>query len=525
MTPPSRPSPLPRLCLAVALATAPPFALANGDPNAGTGALAEPPGETDASGNGWRFERAVERARALAGEPYDDARLPLAGAFAELDYDAYRDIRFDTDRAVWEGNASSFALDLMPPGSFFDRPVEVHVVEDGRARAIDYADDWFTFGPLVEPPSNPDELTFSGFRLRSPLNAPDVLDEVVVFQGASYFRAVARGQLYGLSARALAIDTATERGEEFPRFTAFWIERPRAGSASVTVDALLDSPSVTGAFRFVVTPGEETRMDVSSVLFARRDVEVAGIAPLTSMFLFDATNRERFDDYRDAVHDSEGLQMITGRGERVWRSLANPVALEVSRFVDTDPVGFGLVQRHREFADFEDAEARYERRPSAWIEPLGDWGAGSVQLVEIPTDVEANDNVVAFWRPEDGFAAGGEYRYDYRLLWTDRPADDAALLRVGDARIGRRVGREGTFEVVVDFPLDGERPPGTLRPVIDTSSGEITSIGTSVLAEEGRYRVHFDFVPGDAPLAEWRLQLNGDDGVASETWLYRWTAS
>ena len=471
------------------------------------------------------FDTVVKRARELASTEYRDERLPLEGDFAQLDYDQFRDIRFRAGKPIWSDNDSPFEIDLLPPGLFFDRPVEINIVENGAVRTIEYANDWFEFGPLVEPPTNPEELTFSGFRLRTPINRPDVLDEFVVFQGASYFRAVAREQLYGLSARALAIDTATERGEEFPRFTRFWIEAPASDSAGVIVHALLDSPSIAGAYRFEVTPGKETRMDVRSVLFARRDVGVVGIAPLTSMFLFDGTNRERFDDYRDAVHDSNGLQMVNGAKERLWRSLANPATLQVSDFLDDGPVGFGLVQRHRRFADYEDAEARYERRPSTWVQPLSSWGTGSVQLVEIPTDIETNDNIVAFWRPTDGFERGGEYRYDYRLIWTDYPPDEVPLMRVRDVRIGERVfAEDGTFEVVVDFTTPkGRRPNEEIVPRVNASAGKVDNVIGRFLDGVERYRVHFDYTPGDVTLSEWRLQLLDGDGPASETWLHRWT--
>ena len=484
-------------------------------------------GQAWAQGDAFDFESVIERARTLAAEPYRDEQLEFTGPFAELDYDQYRDIRFRSGSPVWQDDGSPFEIDLLPPGFFFDRPVEINVLENGVARTVPYTNDWFDFGPLVEPPDNPEALSFSGFRLRTPINRPDVLDEFVVFQGASYFRAVAREQLYGLSARALAIDTATEGGEEFPRFTHFWIETPTEESAGVIAYALLDSPSISGAYRFEMTPGQETRMDVESVLFARRDVAVPGIAPLTSMFLFDNVNRERFDDYRDAVHDSDGLQIVNGHNERLWRSLGNPGTLQVSDFVDGNPVGFGLVQRKRGFADYEDAEARYEKRPSAWVQPLGDWGEGSVRLVEIPTDSEYDDNVVAFWKPAERFERGGEYRYAYRLVWTDYPPDDAPLMRVQEVRAGERVNidRAGTFEIVVDFSVPDERgTDAALEPRVQASAGEVANVSGRFLDGLDRYRMHFDYTPGETTLAEWRVQLVEEDGgVASETWLHRWT--
>ncbi len=227
-----------------------------------------------------------------------------------------------------------------------------------------------------------------------------------MFQGASYFRAVAQHLLYGLSARGLAINTAEPSGEEFPAFTHFWIERPAPRASSIVIYALLESASTTGAYRFTVQPGVETVMDVELTLFPRADMHVVGIAPLTSMFLFDETNRGRLDDYRPEVHDSDGLQITSKTGEHIFRQLANPIKLQVSTFTTQPPQGFGLVQRSREQSDFQDFENLYERRPSAWVEPKGDWGAGAVELVEIPSGRESNDNIVAFWRPAQASESG-----------------------------------------------------------------------------------------------------------------------
>ncbi len=230
-----------------------------------------------------------------------------------------------------------------------------------------------------------DNLGFAGFRVHAPINRPDYYDEVCVFLGASYFRAVAKGQVYGLSARGLAIGTGDPRGEEFARFRAFWLERPQPGVNALVIHALLDSKSTTGAYRFTVRPGEETVFDVESVLYPRVDIAEPAIAPLTGMFFFDANDRIGVDDYRPAAHDSEGLSLWTGRNEQIWRPLANPRDLQFSAFVDTNPHGFGLLQRKRAFADYQDLEVSYEKRPSLWIEPIGDWGQGAVDLVEIPT--------------------------------------------------------------------------------------------------------------------------------------------
>ena len=486
----------------------------------------------------------VAEARRLSLEPDPDERMRFEGAYAELGYDGYRDLRFRPEARPWSDAPTAFELDLLPPGFLFDRPVAVHVVEDGRAVEIPYDPALIEAGPLASEPGNPGELAWSGFRARHPLNRPDVMDEVAVFQGASYFRAVARDQLYGLSARALAIDTAEARGEEFPRFTAFWIEKPARDADALAVHALLQSPSVTGAYSFEIRPGADTVMEVRSTLFPRVDLAHVGIAPLTSMFLFDSTMRDDFDDWRDAVHDSDALQMINGAGERLLRSLGNPDALQVSSFVDRNPEAFGLVQRSRAFADFQDAEARYDLRPGAWVEPAGDWGEGRVELVEIPTRKEIHDNIVAYWRPAATLEAGSRHDFDYRLSWTAEPADAVPLWRLDAARVGASLTDPALRRVVLDFaPPTGVAVPvaapgnagegsleadgadiDALRPNVSASAGEIGPVAASALPDGERYRIGFEYDPGEATVADLRVRLSTEDGrPASETWLWRWT--
>ena len=486
----------------------------------------DPVGDTATGAEPFDFDRLVDLASTVAADGYREREQPLKGDFATLDHDRYQDIRFARDADPLAPSGAGFGLDLLPQGFLFTSVVDVALVRDGVATPLPFDVDDLEFGPLAPRPSNPAELGWSGFRLRSPVNRPDVLDEVAVFQGASYFRAVARGQRYGLSARGLAVGVASERGEEFPEFTRFWVQVPAAEDASIVVFALLDSPSVAGAYRFELIPGEETVMQVRSVLFPRTDLDDVGVAPLTSMFLFDPASARPVDDYRPAVHDSDALRMIGGDGERLLRSLANGAELQISTFEDVDPVAFGLVQRRRRFEDYEDAEARYDLRPGAWVQPTGGWGAGQVVLVEIPTDAEIHDNVVAYWRPARTLVANERQVFDYRLSWTDAPSDDAPLLRVSDVRSGALPGGEAR-RFVVDFRApDGAAGggAGTTRIELTASSGGVSNVTGRILEANGDYRAIFDYDPADARSADLRLQLRSDSGPASETWLYRWSA-
>ncbi len=304
-------------------------------------------------------------------------------------------------------------------------------------------------------------------------------------------------------------------------FTDFWIERPAEHAAAIVIHAILQSRSVVGAYTFTATPGDETVIDVDATLFPRSELAAYGIAPLTSMFLFDASGRSRFDDFRNAVHDSDGLQILTGRGERVWRPLANPRALQVSAFLDKTPRGFGLLQRKRYFADYEDWEARYELRPSLWVEPRGDWGDGHVELVEIPSDREIHDNIVAYWQPATSLPAGKAAEFSYRLRYTAEPLD-GSLARVVATRIGRRRSRPSNGRSWSTSSAPSRRRT-ILQITATTSSGQIVDVQGAVVTETGAYRVRFELAPERADAVELRALLTSKEQPWSETWLYRWS--
>ncbi len=471
-------------------------------------------------------EALIRRAQALAADAYAP-RAQVPEDWLGITYDQYRQIWFDSRNALWEGTGLPQRVDLFPPGLYFPRPVTVHVVEDGTARALQF--DMGVFDTSEEfPELTVDEsLGYSGLRLRADLTGSGKHTEYTVFQGASYFRGIGTGQTYGLSARGLAIRTGEPEGEEFPEFTAFWIETPEKGAPDVKLHALMDSPSCSGVFTFVIRHGEELTMDVTASIFAREDVAHVGIAPLTSMFLFDQTNRHRFSDFRPAVHDSDGLSVHNGAGEVIWRPLANPAALQVSTFSDNGPRGFGLLQRARAFSDFADLEANYHKRPGIWVTPGEDWGQGAVTLVEIPADKEIYDNIVAFWRPAAPIAAGQRHDMSYRLAWGADPAPRADMpIRVVNSAAGASAFHEGLI-----FVLDFEASPAVpddlekVAALVRTTSGEATDGVLERNPETKGPRVAFNFRPGDATFSEFRVQLRSEDGSAlSEVWLYRWTA-
>jgi glucans biosynthesis protein len=469
------------------------------------------------SGTPFLADTVREAARALAAKPFQAQETALPSYLADLGYDQYRMLRFDKRHALWGDTKLPWQVEFFHRGSIYKGRVDVNEVVDGRSSPIRYDPQNFSFGS-VQRPTNED-LGFAGFRLHAPMNRPDYFDEVVAFLGASYFRAVAKGLGYGLSARGLAIKTADQGGEEFPYFKTFWIERPKPSKTPlpITVHALLDSQSASAAFRFVIMPGVDTVFDTAVTLFPRVDIDQAGIAPLTSMFLFDGNERNRVDDWRPAVHDSDGLLMLTGHGETLWRQLANPARLQVSSFVDHSPKGFGLQQRKRSFAGYEDIESHYENRPCAWIEPIGDWGEGAVMLVEIPSDKEVNDNIVAFWRPKAKLQAGVAYNYAYKLHWGAAPPVKNLPVSFTNTMVGP--GPDGSRMVVLDT---GPLKPG-VTPKLDVTNdkGQLKNV---VAAEiPGGWRISFELVPGRETAVELHGRLMGGDSPLTETWLYRWT--
>lgn len=469
-----------------------------------------------------------EHAQRLSEHAYAPALMANDNALRSLSYDDYRRIVFNPDAAVWKEDDTPFQLQLFHPGFLHTSPVGLHLVSDGTARRLAFSTEFFNYH---DSPVNIDQLEaggYAGFRIHHPINNDERFEEFLVFLGASYFRAVGKDQFYGLSARGLSVNTVGEGDEEFPRFSDFWIEQSSAGADEAVVYALLDSPSVTGAYKFTVIPGEQTIIDVDLSLYPRKDTSRVGIAPLTSMFFFDATNRAGFDDFRNAVHDSDGLQILQANGERIWRPLANPAQVQVSAFeAENAPAGFGLMQRRQGFERYNDNEARYDKRPSLWIEPQGDWGQGHIELLEIPTDVEYHDNIVAYWQPDGGLEVGNEYRYQYRMFWGDGSAQQIPEGLVAATSAGKALGSDEQL-FVVDFSQGSTIPNAAfdstaVRMFASTSAGDITDTRGTVVESTGHYRAYIKFDPKQSNLAELRLTLEVAGEQWGETWLYRWT--
>ncbi len=467
-----------------------------------------------------------EKARDLASREYA-ARDMIPQEWLDLTYDEFSHIWFDPRNGIWIDEDRPMKMDLFNAGLYVPRPTQVNLVEGGVAKTLGF--DINLFATTDEFPDLPVDETmgYSGFRLRADLEKNGLFNEFFVFQGASYFRGIANGQNYGLSARGLALRTGDPNGEEFPDFTDFWVEASNPGDTTFVVHALLDGPSTTGVYTFRISHGdvgEPTMVDVEGTLYPRVDLTHVGLGSLTSMFFFDETNRNRFDDFRPAVHDSEGLMVWNGNGEKLWRPLANPTRVQISSFVDENPKGFGLMQRNRTADDYADLEAHYENRPSLWITPNGDWGKGMVELVEIPADKEIYDNIVAYWRPKTPIAAGSAYQFSYGMAWGDEPADVPQVARVTNTRIGKGFDQVKNV-VAIDF-TDHPDLPEDLSEVSLTVRSNTGEISPGILQRNpgtGGVRLAFSFLPGDAQAVEMRAQMHLNSVPISEVWLYRWT--
>ena len=464
-------------------------------------------------------------ARRRADEPYKAPEKRVDEALAGITYEQYsRAIVYREDQAIWRKDDGPFWLEpYHTAGALFAFPVELFTVDAGRAIKIPYAAEAFEFNPPAKQPATPAQSDFAGFRALGQIDRAGVFRDFLSFLGASNFRSFATGQVFGVTARALAINTGQTGGEDFPIFRSFWIERPKPIDQSLVIHALLDSVSAVGRYKFTVTPGFDTIIETEAVIYPRRRIPYAGIAPIASRFFFGPGVPPKRKDYRPRVHDSEALCIVNGAGEQIWRPLLNPERLQFSVFVDKGPKGFGLIQKERAFASYQDLDQQYDKRPSLWIEPLGDWGEGSIDLIELPAPEEFNENIVCFWRPKDGLGPGIGHRYRYRMHWCWNPPIESKKATVQQTRVGETKGGEVAF--VVDF-ANTELCEGcnaaTIMPNVTASAGEVRNPRLAAGPSAANQRLRFEYVPAGSDPVDLRAQLVADGKPVSETWIFRW---
>jgi periplasmic glucans biosynthesis protein len=472
------------------------------------------------------FASLVARAKKNASQPYKAPQQRAAQIIKGIDFDAAQKIKFRADHALWANGPSPDPVAFFHLSRYSGDPVVLHAVEGGKAREILYGPDYFDYGASGLDPKALAGLGFAGFRV---MDASDKATDWLAFQGASYFRSSGQDAQYGASARGIAINTAAATAEEFPRFSEFWLD---AHGPVVSIYALLDGPSITGAYKFDAMKGDTgVVMNVHCDLFFRADISRLGVAPLTSMYWYGENERRKAADWRPEIHDNDGLAIWNGKGERIWRPLIDPPSLQTNSFMDTNPKGFGLMQRDRDFDDYQDDGAFYNKRPGIWVEPKGNWGAGAVQLVEIPTDDETHDNIVVYWRPDKEVKSGDTLSFDYRLYWQDaEPNYPKSLAKVVATRIGRggipgQPPPPNKRKFVIDWqggPLDQLQQRYDVTPVINVSNGKADGAYVIKVVGTNRWRSLFDItLDGKAPI-DLRCYLKLGDKTLTETWIYQY---
>ena len=461
-------------------------------------------------------------AETLASRPFEPGN-ELPQAAADLDYDAFRRIQNLPGSKLWADTARGYQVHLDPRGYLFATEVKINVVDANGVVAKPYTADLFDFLDLPLDEDIKASLGFSGFRVLAPFNQSGKFDELISFRGASFFRALGAGTRYGASARGISIGTASSEGEEFPFFREFWIVKPEPGDQTIRIYALLDGQSVTGAYEFAVEPGADTRVEVKATIIPRRDLSNLGLSPLTSMYYFSPHDDLKGDvnDFRPAVHDSQGLSFRMSNGEWVWRPLKNPKELQVSVLAREAPLGFGLLQRNRDFDDYSDIEAAYHLRPGVWVEPGPGWGKGELSLVEIPTSNEFNDNIVVFWKPEEVWEKGTPHSVSYTMHWGLRPPVASEVVAVAESRTG--VSQNSKNQIfVIDFEAADQALMENVEAYVSSSSGKVSNVNIKRHPERGLTRLSFELQPENAQAAELRALLTRSGKPVTETWIYRW---
>ncbi|WP_075217704.1 glucan biosynthesis protein [Mongoliimonas terrestris] len=474
------------------------------------------------------FDVLIAEAKTRAAAPYAPIPVRASDVLETIDYDQHWKIKFRKDHTVQIGDGKA-PLRFFHLGRYFKEPVGIYLVDGPEARPVQYAPDFFDI-PADSPARGlPRDIGFAGFRVMEP---GGVERDWLAFLGAAYFRSSGELDQYGLSARALCIDVAMPTPEEFPRFTDFFFAD--GADSTLLIYAALEGPSVSGAVRWDIKRGTEPGergvvMDMACRFFARKDIARFGVGTLTSMFWYNETNRNRAPDWRPEIHDSDGLAIATGGGERLWRPLNNPPRVMTSTFVDRDPKGFGLLQRDRNFENYQDDGVFYEKRASVWVEPKNGWGEGAVQLVEIPTDDEIHDNIVAYWVPAKPVRTGDQVAVDYRLTWLADEPNPPAIGRVVSTRVGMggvpgQPRPKDASKIVVDFEggtlADYGQNEG-VEAVVSAASGTVSGIYVLPVVGTGRWRAVFDFKPTGLDPVDMRLFLKVKDEALTETWLYQ----
>jgi glucans biosynthesis protein len=489
------------------------------------------------------LEYVAQKAAQRARKPFHSPRADLPDFLRanRLDYDKYREIEFRHDKALWAAENLPFRVEFFHPGYLYEEPVHINEFTLTHVQSVRFVQDFFNYRRLRLPGHIPADTGYAGFRLLNQLNASNKWDELGAFLGASYFRLLGKGQRYGQSARGLALDCGEpDRPEEFPIFTDWWLGKPHHEDDRLVLYAILDSVSCAGAYKLVIIPGDTTVADIEAILYFRepdtvravnpnrKPITTVGLAPLTSMFWFGKASERKFDDYRPEVHDSDGLLMNMENGEVLWRPLNDPARMRHQRFAAKDIRGFGLLQRERDFASYQDLFNLYYLTPSVWVEPHGHWGDGDINLVELPTQYEGLDNIVAFWDPRVKPQPLQPYRFSYTLYWT-RDEDKFSANKVLATRIGADPRDPQRRVFAIDFvgpKLNGipeDSPPQAIASCSTNAAIVYNQVFRNPIEDSWRVMLKLEPKPGNNQDVDLRCTLQKGEEALSETWTYLWS--
>ncbi|MBP9887816.1 MAG: glucan biosynthesis protein [Leptospiraceae bacterium] len=471
------------------------------------------------------YEELRKKAKELLSKPYKEPKKTITKSLAELNYDKYKDIRFLPEKSIWREEGSPFQLQFLHPGYIYDYNVLINEVKNSKSFPIYYNSSYFDFSAIQLKEKNSNEIGFSGFKVHYPINTDEHTDEFLVFQGATYFRAVSQNQFYGLSARGLATNTGMPYAEDFPIFKEFWIKKPASKDESIKIYALMDGKSAVGAYEFEFIPGKITETRVKAEIILRKEVDRLGIAPLTSMYWYGENSEASHPSAYPEIHDSDGLLVLNANDEWIWRPLENPKKPTLNSFSSENVRGFGLLQRDREFSSYEDSEMKYHLRPGAWVEPEGDWGKGSVQLYRSPTKQDSDDNIGAFWVPDEMPKVGEALNLSYKIFWVNQNPNSKTIADVVATRVKPVPKETDSYIYQIDFKggkLKGVENPSDLEAVVTaTESAGVSEITVQKIPETEKWRCSFKLThKANSKPVELKAFLKKSDSVITESWTY-----
>jgi glucans biosynthesis protein len=188
-----------------------------------------------------------------------------------------------------------------------------------------------------------------------------------------------------------------------------------------------------------------------------------------------------------------------------------------------------LLQRDRDFASYQDLFNPYHRVPSVWVEPKGNWGDGEMHLVELSTQKEAADNIVAFWDPAVKPQSLQPFRFAYRLHWTRENDRQLSENRVISTRIGADTSNPRWRQIAIDFSgskldtIPEKAPPHAIATCSENAAIVDNQVFRNPIEKNWRVILKLEPKPNNKDPVDIRCTLKNGKEVVSETWTYLWS--